>query len=562
MTDDALPEPDWPRPWLAVHERLGVTMPPLDDTPLGAVCERHAGERPGAPALLFAGHAISYAALNEVADRLADGLSAGGIGRGDVVGIHLPNVPQYAVTLIAASKLGAVASGVSPLLAPPELSHQLADSRAACVVTLDALAPALAAMDPVPEGLRLAVVTAPGDALQPSAAKAPRLGGATVRSWQDVAAGRNAARPQQTAPADPHDTAVIQYTGGTTGRPKGAELSVRTLMNNPRAFNAANPYRIGEEVVVTAFPMFHIAGLSVFVGTMIAGGAFAMIPDPRDTHAYCRILAAHPPTLMSNVPALWEMLLANPDFARADFSRLRLAASGAAPLPRATAKRLSDVIGAGKIADAFGMTETGPCYTFHPPAVRKDGAVGLPMPGAEVRIVDVETGEPVPLGEPGEIACAGPQVMKGYLGLPEESARALREHAGRRWMHSGDVGSMDEEGYITLHDRAKDMLIVGGFKVFSVEVEDHLRSLDTVEACAVVGRPDEDRPGNDVVHLFVQAAPAGRERGQALADDLTAHIRQTMAPYKVPRAVHLVDAIPLTPVGKIDKKALRARLTA
>ena len=247
-------------------------------------------------------------------------------------------------------------------------------------------------------------------------------------------------------------------------------------------------------------------------------------------------------------------------FGALDFSRLRLAVSGAAPLPRATARALASVIGEGKLADAFGMTETGPCYTFHPPSVRREGAVGLPMPGAEVRVVDAETGEPVPLGEPGEITCAGPQVMKGYLNLPEESARALRRHAGRVWMHSGDVGSMDEDGYLTLHDRAKDMLIVGGFKVFSVEVEDHLKALETVEACAVVGVPDADRPGNDVVHLFVQPTRAGRALGEGLGPELVAHARRTMAPYKAPRAIHVVDEIPLTPVGKIDKKALRARL--
>jgi long-chain acyl-CoA synthetase len=553
---DGLPEPDWPRPWAKVHERLGVAVPPFDDRPIGAHVERHAEARPDAPALFFGGRTISYAELDRMAGALAAGLKARGVGRGDVVGLHLPNLPQYAAGVVAVSKLGAVGSGVSPLLAPPELGHQLADSRAKAVITLDALAPALAKMD-APESLELVVVTTPTDAFAPGAPDLPEVGSAAIASNGEVIA--ELVDPVRQVETRPEDTAFIQYTGGTTGRPKGAMLSIRTLMHNPRAFNAASPYREYEEVVATAFPMFHIAGLSVFTASMIYGAQVFLVPNPRDTKGFAEMMRARPPTLMSAVPALYDMLLAEPAFRDADFSRLRIAASGAAPLPASTIRKLNDTIGEGRIADAFGMTETGPCYTFHPPSVRKEGTIGLPMPGAEVRIVDVETGTKLmPFGEPGEIACAGPQVMQGYLGLPEESERALREHAGRRWMFSGDVGSMDEEGYITLRDRAKDMLIVGGYKVFSVEVEDQVKGRRGVEACALVGTPDEDRPGNDVVHLFLALNEEGRARGRApVSDEVVTFIRETMAPYKVPRHVHVVDAIPLTPVGKIDKKALR-----
>ena len=552
----------WPRPWVKIHERLGLSPPPFDDRPLGAFVEGFAQTHGDRPALLFAGQAVTYARLDEMASRLGGALTAQGIGAGDVVGLHMPNVPQYVAALVALSKIGAVGSGVSPLLAPPELAHQLRDSGAKAVITLAPLAPALAAMPDGPQGLSLVVVTGPGDAFAPQPQEKPVVASTRVLDWAELMAG--AALPARQQPVEPQATAMIQYTGGTTGRPKGAELSHRTLIHNPRQYTAHRPYVVGEEVIATAFPMFHIAGLTAVINALMHAATVTLAPDPRDVDAFVAVMRAHPPTAMSAVPALYEMLLAHPGFAEVDWSRLHTAATGAAPMPITTARRLADVIGEGKLADAFGMTETGPCYTFHPPEVRREGAVGIAVPGAEVRIVDIETGtRDVPFGEPGEIISAGPQLMKGYRGLPEESARAIRELDGERWMFSGDVGSMDEDGYVTLRDRAKDMLIVGGFKVFSVEVEDALKGLPVVAASAVVGVPDEARPGNDVVVLFVQLSEAGRSLGRTRAvQEIEAFFRETMAPYKAPKRIEVVDAIPLTPVGKTDKKVLRARAAA
>lgn len=552
-------EPPWPRPWLAIHERLGLIPPAFDDRPLGAHVERHAAERGKRSALLFAGHEISYAALDSLSGRLAAALEAEGIGRGDVVGIHLPNLPQYAIALTAISKLGAIGSGVSPLLAPRELEHQLKDCSAKAVITLDALAPALAAMPDMPDTLKLVLVTGPADALMPSSPALPEALGKRAVSWSALLSDTEESLHQR--PVKPRDTFMVQYTGGTTGRPKGAELSHRTLMHNPLQYGGATDMREGEEVMATAFPFFHIAGLTLVLNTLLHGAAVYLIPNPRDVKGFAEAMQQRPPTMLSAVPALYDMLLAEPAFHEIDFSSLKMAATGAAPMPQKTAQRLAAVIGEGKLADLFGMTETGPCYTFHPPEVRKEGAVGLPMPGAEVRILDVETGtKDMPFGEPGEICASGPQLMKGYLNMPEETAKALREHDGRMWMHSGDVGFMDEEGYITLCDRAKDMLIVGGYKVFSVEVEDKVGGLPVIDACAVIGTPDEARPGNDVVNLFIALSAEGKAKGEdAAMAEILSFMRETMAPFKVPKKIHVVEAIPLTPVGKIDKKVLRAQ---
>ena len=332
-------------------------------------------------------------------------------------------------------------------------------------------------------------------------------------------------------------------------------------MYNPvQAATAEDSWIIGSEVIATPFPMFHIAGLSGFLGGIIAAGHVLLIPDPRNLEVFCGLLKKFPPTRLGAVPALYQMMVGSDDFKSVDFSRLKVARSGAAPMPNAVYEDLRAIIGDGVFADAFGMTETSPCYTVHPPARYKPGSVGFPMPSASVRIVDTEDPtKEMPLGEPGEICTAGPQVMKEYLNLPDETANSLREYDGKIWMHTGDVGYMDDEGYIFLCDRAKDMLIVGGYKVFSVEIEDKLKSLPTIEVCAIIGKPDENRPGNDIVTLFVQPTDPSANQ-EAMSEEIINYCREHMAAYKVPKQVKFVDAIPLTAVGKIDKKLLRAQL--
>jgi len=338
-------------------------------------------------------------------------------------------------------------------------------------------------------------------------------------------------------------------------------LSHRTLLHNPVQALALLPeYQIGDETFVTAFPLFHIAGLCFGLMSVLTGGSYECLPDPRDTDRICDVLKLRPVTRFAAVPALYDMLVTNPKFAESDFSRILMACSGAAPMTKSTLDAVTNLIGKPVMTDIFGMTETGPCHTSNPVSAPKVGSVGLPCAGAKIRIRDVETGEQdMPIGEIGEICSAGPQVMKGYLGLPGESARALREIDGERWMFTGDVGYMDEDGYVFLCDRAKDMLVVGGFKVFSVEVEDKLASLPMVAGSAVIGTPDTKRLGNDIVNLYVALSPDYRGRDEdELRTELIAWIRENMAAYKVPKKITFIDAIPLTPIGKIDKKKLRA----
>jgi long-chain acyl-CoA synthetase len=550
------------RPWHAIHKKLGASFPDFDDTPLGGVLERHAAARPDAFALRYFNRDITFGELNGLVNQFANALAALGVGRGSTVGFHMPNIPQYVIGVLAVSKLGARGSGVSPLLAPPELVHQINDAGIDVLMSLADFAPALAAMSPVPNGLKHVISVGAGDFLGAPDVTAADLPGVSGHTYQSLVEGASDQFAQ--VEVDPHDTFMIQYTGGTTGKPKGAELSHRNVLHNPRMASSIDPeVELYAESYASAFPFFHIAGLALAIGGILYGSRVTLLPNPRDIDHFVGQLKAVPPTVLAAVPALYDMLIAHPGFKEVDFSKLKLAKSGAAPLTRTTYDNLAAIIGPNKISDVFGMTETGPCHVGHPLNPYKLGSIGVPLPGTDLKIMDVETGtKEMPIGEPGEIATAGPQVMKGYLGLPEESARALRDIDGVRYMFTGDVGYLDEDGYVFLCDRAKDMLVVGGFKVFSVEVEDKLKAHPDVAESAVVGAPDAARPGNDIVHLFVQKAPDSEGDDGQVAKRILDWFRANMAPYKVPKHIHFVDEIPLTPVGKIDKKKMRASLVA
>jgi long-chain acyl-CoA synthetase len=549
---------NFPAPWLKIHRELGIEFAGFDDRDLGRCVADHARRRPNAPALRFLQRNFSYGELDELANRFANVLVGLGVRRNDVVGLHLPNLPQYAIALIAIARVGCIGSGVSPLLAPVELAYQIRDAGICVLLSLpELLAPAMSAMERVPDCLRAVITTAAGDCLGAPPTPAPALPGVACHAFAELMS----AADHRFEPVASHwnDTFMIQYTGGTTGRPKGAMLSVRNLMSNPQLVAAYAPWEAGAEVIASAFPMFHVAGMSTIVGALSFGAHTMLIPDPRDIEHFCQQMIACPPTRMTGVPTLYQMLVNHPASRQIDFSRLRTAATGAAPLTGEDRVRIEALIGAGKLCDVFGMTETGPVHTMNPPGRVKPDAVGIPLPGTEARIVDLETGTlEMPRGEPGEIITSGPQVMQGYLNLPEESARALRQWGGRTWMYTGDVGFMDEDGYIHLCDRAKDMLIVGGYKVFSVEVEDKLAGLACIAQSAIVGTPDSQRPGSEIVHLFVTLAPAAMEREPAaLRAEITAFCRANMSAYKVPKVIEFVAALPLTAVGKIDKKRLR-----
>lgn len=557
-------------PWLETYTLLGKDwhqLPVVAEQTLADLVRSHAGQWPEQAALVYLGATTSWRQLDALADRFAQGLLNAGCKAGDVLAVNLPNLPQYVVAFIGAARVGVIITSISPLSTPAEIIHQANDAGVRVLLSLDALYNATGEhwIGQIPTLREVWVSGAMDLHAKPSPyhRETKVVEGVSVRSLQEVLENASAEPVQQTVDVDA--VLYLQYTGGTTGKPKGAMLTSRNLLTNNVQADVFYGYRMGMETVASAFPLFHIGGAAVLFNALRTGSTFILIPDPRNIEHFCNEMRAFTPTVLAAVPTLYQMLVNSPAFRALDFSCLRVCVSGAAPFSPEQIQQLENVVGEGRFCEVYGMTETSPVQTLNPAGRFKQGCVGLPLPQTHVRIVDATDGvTPMPCGEPGEIIVSGPQVMKGYWKMPNATEKSLRVLDGKRWMYTGDIGAMDEEGYVRICDRSKDMLIVGGYKVFSVEVESKVLSLPFVELCAVVGKPDVARPGNDIVQLFIQLNAAAKEKystaaaQESLQAEVVAFCREQMAPYKVPKEIFFVKAVPLTSVGKIDKKALRA----
>jgi long-chain acyl-CoA synthetase len=313
----------------------------------------------------------------------------------------------------------------------------------------------------------------------------------------------------------------------------------------------------GSGIALSGFPFFHIAGLYFCENCIYLGWQQCLIADPRDTMYICNEIKKYKPTVLVNVPALYQLLLKTKKFKRLDHTSVTNCFSAAAPFPKASQEQLESIVGKGKLLELYGMTETSPLTCANPDkGVRKLGSIGLPLLNTELKLVNPETDEEVPLGEPGEICVRGPMIMKGYYNKPEETAKAIDKDG---YMHTGDVAIMDEDGYLRIVDRTKDMIIVSGFKVFSAKLEDTLAKHPAIGMVATVGLPNPDRPGSEFVKAFIQLDPAFEYDGnkEALKEDITNFAKENCSPYEVPKIIEFMEELPLTVVGKVDKKVLR-----
>jgi len=522
-------------------------------------------------ALYFFGVSLGYRQLTENSNRFANALIQYGVKKGDVVGINLPNTPQYVVAQLGTMKAGACASGVSPLLTAREMAQQLKDSKAKALVTLDAIFQhrLIDIVEGLPD-LKLIITTSIVDFLPWIKRVAGRLlkkiptgrvtpiPGKVVVNFMKILREFPDKRPD--LKLSPSDNCLVMYTGGTTGQPKGAVITHENIVAELAIVTTWLNMRCGEEVILSGFPYFHIAGLALGLGTMYIGATQILIPNPRDTRHIVHEMKKYSPTILVNVPSLYMMLMAEEGFRKLDFSRLAFCLCAASPFPVESMRELESIIGDGKMLECYGMTEVSSLATMNPRSgLRKIGTVGVPLPNTLVKLVDLDTGTTeVGEGQEGEIVVSGPQVMKEYLNRPDETSHALRLHQGRTWLRTGDIGRMDRDGFITIVDRSKDMLNVGGFKVFSREVEEKLYELPFIDFCAIVGVPNPKRPGTDIVKLIVQPRPtASQLDSKGLESEIMTFCNENFAPYKVPKIIEFVTNIPLTSVGKVDKKALR-----
>ena len=562
----------WKKNWDAGLEDF---RPEELETTYVEMIQRSFDELPDKMALAYMGVEITFAELGKYANRFAEMLRQNGFEKGDVVGINLPNIPEYLITVIGTLRAGCVVSGVSPLMSAEQIKYQLNDlgstGKKVALVTLDAIFAGhiVKIATDIPQ-LKLVVATSVGGFLPkikqvlgkllkkiPSG-KIEALPGKTVLDFHKEILKKYSADPVRVE-LTPDDLGWIQYTGGTTGAPKGAMLSHRNAAHNILSINRWLGWEWGKGVLLSAFPMFHIAGLTVAETAVCFGWPQVLIPNPRDTAHICKEMEKYKPTNLANVPSLYQMLMADPAFKKLNHSGLGTCISAAAPFPEESQRELERIIGEGKLLELYGMTETSPVATMNPSKGKKKlGTVGMPFFNVECKLTDPATGEEVPLGEAGEICIKGPLVMQGYLNKPEETRHAIDDDG---YMHTGDVGIMDEDGFIRLVDRTKDMIIVGGFKVFSSKVEDVLSKHPAIELMALVGEANPERPGSEIVKAYIQRDAGYRFDGDedALKEDIIKFARDKCTPYEVPKVIEFMDAIPLTAVGKIDKKVLRVK---
>ena len=554
------------KPWLKFYDAHVPHTLEYPDKTFPQLFLEAASAVPAKAAVNYMGADISYRELDRLSNRFANFLKSRGLRHGDVVGVNLPNLPAYYIAIIGILRAGCVLSGVSPLLSAKEMEYQLNDSGAKMLLTLDLLA-GKAAEAVVKTSVKTVVVVEIADFLPavkrvlgkllkkiPSAPVPPVPGREVVRFSDMLKNMPETPVLEHTAMDAP---CLMQYTGGTTGPSKGAVLTHRNMACQIMQWRVWVEMRLGEGTVVSAFPVFHQAGLFVCMACVSSGYTQIAVPNPRDLDFIVSVIRKYKPNVLVNVPTIFIELMKKEAFRKLDFSWLKWCASGAAPFPPEYIKEFEDIVGRGKLLEVFGMTETSPLTTAPPFYGKKvPGSVGIPLPDTEVKLVDPETGSIVPVGEPGEFVARGPQVFSiGYHNKPEETANTLRDG----WIYTGDVCRMDENGYFYVVDRIKDMVNISGFKVFTRQVDDVLIEHPDVEMAATIGLPDPSRPGSEIVVSAIVLKP-GRERDEAMREKILGYMKEKVAPYKVPKRIEFMDQLPTSGVGKILKRELRQML--
>ncbi|KPJ62725.1 hypothetical protein AMK68_04600 [candidate division KD3-62 bacterium DG_56] len=498
-------------------------------TTLGRVLDRSAARRADAPFLISQEGTLTYGEAAKATDRLAGWLAGMGLRRGDAMAIWMPNRPEFVIAWFAAAKVGATVVPINPALTVEEATFMCADAGVSTVVV----------------GAEQSERGTDVCARLNTAIPVMELADLTAGGLADAQRGRALAEG-----VGPEDVACCLYTSGTTGRPKGALLTHGNVTWDAQA--CTRVLDLGpDDRFLCVLPLFHSFAQTVCVVLPALVGAGVVLLDRFTPRGVLTALAEHEVTAFPAVPSMYAGLLKVPAEARPELPALRLCISGGAALPIDVFHAFQREYGK-TILEGDGPTECGPVTCVNPPdGTVKPGSVGQALPGVEIRIFDDQDRE-LPTGQVGEIVVRGPNVMKGYLNQPEETAVALRGG----WMHTGDMGRLDDEGYLYIVDRKKEMLLVSGFNVYPREIEEALMLHTDVVQAAVVGQADALR--GEVPIAFVAAAE-GRTPSER---DLVNHCRQRLAPYKVPRAISVLPALPLTPTAKIDKNALRAQVSA
>ncbi len=554
---------DPPRPWIASYaDGVPDDLEPVTGSLLDIVAAS-ARDYPDAPALQFFGRETTYRDLQDAIDRTAAGLAALGVGTGDTVAIVLPNCPQHIVAFYAILRLGAIAVEHNPLYTPRELRQQFEDHGAKTAIVwskvvrtvqdfpADVAVHNLISVDitrAMPLRLRLALTLPIAKARASREALTERVSGAIP--WEKLLASDPLPASRPGPQCD--DLAIIQYTSGTTGAPKGAALTHRNLLSNARQSQAWVPsIQRGHGCVVYAvLPMFHAYGLTLCLTFAMSMGARLVLFPRFEPDLVLEVTKKHPATFLPLVPPIAERLLAAARAEGVSLAGTDVAISGAMALSQSIVVPFEEATG-GFLVEGYGLSECSPVLMANPVADnRVAGTVGLPLPGTECRVVDPdEPTRDVPPGERGELLVRGPQVFQGYYGRPEETERVFVDG----WFRTGDIVTIDEGGFVRVVDRIKELIITGGFNVAPTEVENALRQHPHVVDAAVVGLPST-HSGEEVVAAVVL------DGADMDVESIREYVRGILTPYKVPRRIFVVDELPTSLIGKVLRRQVRESL--
>jgi len=535
------------KPWLKNYDLWAPAEINPPNQPLYQILQVASGAYREKPAVAFMGAFIDFGEAKKLVDLLATALQKLGVVKGDRVGIMLPNCPQYLLSFFAVVRLGAIVVNVNPIYTPREVEMVAKDSGMRAIIALDLLAPNIFGVS-ANTAIEHVIVTSLLDYSATPDKAPPTPEGAL--SFKSLIGGVDEVDLPRVEIDPAEDVAVLQYTGGTTGVPKGAMLTHRNLYTNTlQSWAWAGPLtRQGDERYLMVIPYFHIYGQTV--GLLLGAWNGAMqIPIPKfDPNLLIEAIKQYKPTFFPGAPTLYISMLNHPEIKTCGLENVRRFNSGSAPLPLEVIERFEKLSGA-MLYEGYGLTEASPTTHSTPTlAKRKIGSIGLPFPSTECKIVDLETGERVvPVGETGELCVRGPQVMKGYWNRPEETAIALRDG----WLYTGDVARMDEDGFFYIVQRKKDMIIVSGFNVYPNEVEEVIFTHPAVLEVAVIGVPDPYR--GEAVKAFITL----RHGANATADEVIEFCRANLAKYKVPSLIEFMPSLPKSAVGKVLRRELR-----
>ena len=523
---------------------------------VSAALTRSAQSFPTRTALNYMGKRISYAALERRVNAFARALSDFGIKPGDKVSVCLPNIPEVVIANYAIFRIGAVTVQNNPLYTERELAYQLSDSDSKLLVTLSLLLPRIekirsrTSIENIIACNLNASLPFPLKQLFPLAKRQMYKKVSKADGIYDFT--KIISRYPDTSLEDQshwEELGALLYTGGTTGKSKGVMLTHANLSSNVQQFAAWFPeLKPGEDRLVGNFPIFHSAGFTAIQNYCIwKADEIILVPRP-EPEINIKMIKKYKPTFLPGVPTIFVGLLAEPEFRKMDLSSIKGFFSGAAPLAADTIRDLKELTGAD-MCEVYGSTENTPIVTVTPWGGKiKPGTVGCPVPDTDVKLMDVETGETeMPVGEAGEIAIKGPQVMKGYYKKPEETQAVLKDG----WFYSGDIGKFDEDGYLTIVDRKKDMIIAGGYNIYPIELDNILFDHPKILEACTIGIPDQYR--GETVKAFIVL-----KKGEALTEaEVIQYCKQQLAPYKVPKQVEFIDELPKSAVGKILRRKLR-----